>query len=148
MGTMGATRRSDAAWVAAVTGLGIILALAAPALSMNTVRPLTRALPTATPAACATGVNEPNRAGVRNAVVFPSRCSPSLRLLRPANPLPPRLQRRQTTQPSPEQRRPATTRTRRASQGLHRTTCRRRQDLTRSRSALASSFAQSGTLAG
>jgi RND superfamily putative drug exporter len=56
-------------WVAGVVGLGVVLALALPALSMNTGQPRTGAYPTSTPAArTLAGLN---RLGVPSAIVFP-----------------------------------------------------------------------------
>jgi RND superfamily putative drug exporter len=56
-------------WLAGAAGLAIILALAIPALSMNTGQPSTAAFPTSTPAARA--LQALNRQGVPSAVVFP-----------------------------------------------------------------------------
>jgi RND superfamily putative drug exporter len=56
-------------WLAGAAGLAIILALAIPALSMNTGQPSTAAFPTNTPAARA--LQELNGQGVPSAVVFP-----------------------------------------------------------------------------
>jgi RND superfamily putative drug exporter len=56
-------------WIAGAAGLAIILALALPALSMNTGQPSTAAFPTNTPAARA--LQDLNRQGVPSAVVFP-----------------------------------------------------------------------------
>jgi RND superfamily putative drug exporter len=56
-------------WIAGAAGLAIILALAIPALSMNTGQPSTAAFPTNTPAARALQGLE--RQGVPSAVVFP-----------------------------------------------------------------------------
>ena len=56
-------------WIAGAAGLAVILALALPALSMNTGQPSTRAFSTTTPAArTLAGLN---RQGVPSAVVFP-----------------------------------------------------------------------------
>ena len=56
-------------WIAGVTGLAIVVVLAAAALSLNTGQPNTRAYSTATPAAhTLAGLN---RQGVPSAVVFP-----------------------------------------------------------------------------
>src|SRR3977135_2936618 len=56
-------------WIAGAAGLAVILALALPALSMNTGQPSTAAFPTNTPAARA--LQGLNRQGVPDAVVFP-----------------------------------------------------------------------------
>jgi putative drug exporter of the RND superfamily len=56
-------------WIAGAAGLAVIVALALPALSMNTGQPSTNSFPTTTPAARA--LQELNRQGVPNAVVFP-----------------------------------------------------------------------------
>ena len=56
-------------WIAGAAGLAIVLALAIPALSMNTGQPSTSAFPTTTPAARA--LQDLNRQGVPSAVVFP-----------------------------------------------------------------------------
>src|SRR3954452_8802820 len=56
-------------WIAGAAGLAIILALAIPALSMNTGQPSTAAFPPNTPAARA--LQDLNRQGVPSAVVFP-----------------------------------------------------------------------------
>jgi len=56
-------------WIAGAAGLAVILALALPALSMNTGQPSTKAFPTNTPAARA--LQGLNRQGVPDAVVFP-----------------------------------------------------------------------------
>ncbi|MCW3065907.1 MAG: putative drug exporter of the superfamily [Solirubrobacterales bacterium] len=56
-------------WVAGAAGLAIIVALAAPALSMNTGQPSTTAFSTATPAART--LQSLGRQGVPSAVVFP-----------------------------------------------------------------------------
>src|SRR4051812_14647323 len=56
-------------WIAGAAGLAIILALAIPALSMNTGQPSTAAFPTNTPAARA--LQDLGRQGVPSAVVFP-----------------------------------------------------------------------------
>jgi RND superfamily putative drug exporter len=56
-------------WLAGAAGLAIILALALPALSMNTGQPSTAAFPTSTPAARA--LQGLNGQGVPSAVVFP-----------------------------------------------------------------------------
>jgi RND superfamily putative drug exporter len=56
-------------WIAGIAGLAIVIALAAPALSLNTGQPSTRAFSTTTPAArTLAGLN---RQGVPSAVVFP-----------------------------------------------------------------------------
>jgi RND superfamily putative drug exporter len=56
-------------WIAGAAGLAVIVALALPALSMNTGQPSTNAFPTNTPAARA--LQGLNRQGVPDAVVFP-----------------------------------------------------------------------------
>jgi RND superfamily putative drug exporter len=56
-------------WLGGAAGLAIIVALAVPALSMNTGQPNTNSFPTTTPAARA--LQGLNRQGVPNAVVFP-----------------------------------------------------------------------------
>jgi RND superfamily putative drug exporter len=56
-------------WIAGAAGLAVIVALAVPALSMNTGQPSTSAFSTATPAARA--LQGLNRQGVPSAVVFP-----------------------------------------------------------------------------
>ena len=56
-------------WIVGALGLGIIVALAIPALSMNTGQPDTRAFPTNTPAART--LAQLNAQGVPSAVVFP-----------------------------------------------------------------------------
>ncbi|HEY0344378.1 MAG TPA: MMPL family transporter, partial [Solirubrobacteraceae bacterium] len=56
-------------WIAGAAGLAIILALAIPALSMNTGQPSTAAFPPTTPAARA--LQDLKRQGVPSAVVFP-----------------------------------------------------------------------------
>jgi putative drug exporter of the RND superfamily len=56
-------------WVAGAAGLAVIIALAAPALSMNTGQPNTTAFSTTTPAARA--LQSLGRQGVPSAVVFP-----------------------------------------------------------------------------
>jgi RND superfamily putative drug exporter len=56
-------------WIAGAAGLAIVLALAAPALSMNTGQPNTSAFSTTTPAARA--LQGLGRQGVPSAVVFP-----------------------------------------------------------------------------
>jgi RND superfamily putative drug exporter len=56
-------------WIAGAAGLAIIVALAAPALSINTGQPRTSAFSTTTPAARA--LQGLNRQGVPSAVVFP-----------------------------------------------------------------------------
>src|SRR5258705_3851553 len=56
-------------WIAGAAGLAIVIALAIPALSMNTGQPSTAAFPTDTPAARA--LKDLNRHGVPSAVVFP-----------------------------------------------------------------------------
>jgi RND superfamily putative drug exporter len=56
-------------WIAGAAGLAIIVALALPALSMNTGQPSTVAFPTTTPAAHA--LQGLSRQGVPSAVVFP-----------------------------------------------------------------------------
>jgi RND superfamily putative drug exporter len=56
-------------WIAGAAGLAIILALAVPALSMNTGQPSTAAFPATTAAARA--LQDLNRQGVPSAVVFP-----------------------------------------------------------------------------
>jgi RND superfamily putative drug exporter len=56
-------------WIAGAAGLAIVLALALPALSMNTGQPNTKAFPTTTPAART--LQALHRDGVPTAVVFP-----------------------------------------------------------------------------
>jgi RND superfamily putative drug exporter len=56
-------------WIAGIAGLAIVVALAVPALTMNTGQPDTKAFPTTTPAAKTLGAL--GRDGVPSAVVFP-----------------------------------------------------------------------------